>query len=184
MTAYAVATLLRKLSLFSDLNDKELDLLALVMRLQDFRAGQVICNEGEPGQCCYFIASGEVEVHKAISPQETRTIATLRQDQAFGLIALIDSGLRSATGIATKPTRTLVLERADFDTLFSSSSRFAFRFQDVVARLIASQLRHANQRLNLLMVQSTSPSQQRDELKDIQKILMLSDTYTKPRQPS
>jgi CRP/FNR family cyclic AMP-dependent transcriptional regulator len=133
MSAYAVASLLRKLTLFSDLNDKELDLLALVMRMQDFRAGQVICNEGETGQCCYFIASGEVEVHKAISPQETRTIATLRNDQAFGHIALIDSGVRSATCIATKPTRTLVLERADFDTLFSSGSRFAFRFQDVVA---------------------------------------------------
>ncbi len=179
MSAYAIASMLRRLSAFRDLNDKELDLLALVMRVQDFRAGHVVFNEGEIGQTCYFIVMGEVEVHKAVDERTTRTIATLRADNAFGHVALVDSGPRSATCIATKPTRTLVLERSDFDTLFSSGSRFAFRFQDVIARLIAQQLRQANQRLNLLMVRAASSGQaaSRNELEEIQKVLMISDTY-------
>lgn len=176
MSAYAVATTLRKLSLFSDLNDKELDLLALVMRIQDYRAGTSICSEGEPGTSCFFIVSGEIEVHKAVNARETRTIATLRADQAFGHVSLVDAGPRSATCIATRQTRVLVLERQDFDTLFSSGSRFAFRFQDVVARLIAQQLRQANQKLNLLLVKPPGRGTRR-ELEDVQKVLSLSDTW-------
>lgn len=179
MSAFANSVMLRKLSVFQGLTDKELDLLAMVMRKQDYAEGDFIINEGEPGHTCYFIVRGEVEVRKRMRDGRLRTITTLRGDQMFGHVSLIDAGPRSASCVATRGTRCLLLDRADFDTLFQSGTRFAFKFQEVIGRTVASQLRSANERLSLLAVHRGSrmaKADRRQAFEDVQVQLIAGDT--------
>lgn len=179
MSTFANSVMLRKLTVFQDLSEKELDLLAMVMRKQDYAEGDVIINEGEPGHTCYFIVRGEVEVRKRMRDGRHRTITTLRGDQMFGHVSLIDSGPRSATCVATRATRCLLLDRPDFDTLFQSGTRFAFKFQEVIGRTVAAQLRGANERLSLLAVHRdvrAARAQRRRALEDVQVQLITGDT--------
>jgi len=179
VSAFANSVMLRKLSVFEGLSDKELDLLAMVMRKRDYAEGDVIIQEGEPGHTCYFIVRGEVEVRKQMRDGRQRTITTLRGDQMFGHVSLIDAGLRSATCVATRGTRCLLLERSDFDTLFGSGTRFAFKFQEVIGRTVAAQLRSANERLSLLAVHRdtrAAKAQRRQALEDVQVQLITGDT--------
>jgi CRP-like cAMP-binding protein len=75
-----------------------------------------------------------------------------------------------------RPTRVLQLDRADFETLFLSGTQFALRFQDMIARMVAQQLRAANQRLALLSLGATpAPSERRRRLEEIQDLLEGSD---------
>jgi CRP-like cAMP-binding protein len=147
------ARLLGEMPIFQSLSVRELELMSMVMREVTVSAGDPICREGEPGSTCYFIVSGVVEVYKNVG-SDSRLITTLHDGQLFGHLALVDAGPRTATCVAATPTHVLTLERRDFDALFTNNTRFAFKFQDVIARTAARQLRIATERLSMLMSQS------------------------------
>ena len=142
---------LRKIELLENLEDEELKVLDMVIRQEKYEPDTPICSEGEPGRSCWFVIEGEVDVVKTLTDGTERLLTTLRPSDVFGQVALIDSGARSATCRARTTVRVFRLDRHDFDTLFSSGSRFAFRFQLAIARIAASQLRDANRKLNLLL---------------------------------
>ncbi|MFT6629881.1 MAG: CRP-like cAMP-binding protein, partial [Flavobacteriales bacterium] len=96
-----------------------------------------------------------------------RVLTTLREDAIFGQIALVDSGKRTATCRALGDVHLARLQRADFDTLFTSGSTFAFLFQEAIAKVAVGQLRHANSRLQLLMLQAKSSNEDLEEVSDI-----------------
>ena len=82
--------------------------LTHMLRRIDVAERIVIVRQGRPGDCMYFVASGEVEV--MIEPQPIR----LGPGSFFGEIALLGGGPRTATVITTVPTTLLSLEVADF----------------------------------------------------------------------
>lgn len=167
-----------RLSAFSDLSPKERNTLATVLRVEKHLPGDVICKEGEIGRSCYFVVEGEVDVLKELDGGGSRVLSTLRSDSVFGHIALIDAGPRSATCRARERTTLLRLDRQDFDTLFSSGSRFALRFQYAVAQVASRQLREANRRLSMLIQQHRRPTQTQRQrmLSEVQDLLAASDS--------
>lgn len=169
---------LRESKTLGTLNDKERDLLAMVMIHERFDAGEVICREGERGHCCYFVMNGEIDVEKRVAGGDTRTIATLRPDTVFGQIALVDAGTRTATCRAKSVVHVARLDRQDFDTLFASGSQFALQFSEVIARVAVQQLRQANRRLEMLLGRRKpeEPLSTDDALREVQDILAMSDT--------
>jgi CRP-like cAMP-binding protein len=170
--------MLKKIPMLSDLRSGELDALTMVTQLESYRPAATICREGEPGSSCFFIVSGEVDVSKRVDGAGDRTITTLRPGAMFGHISLVDSGPRSATCTAKNPVTCVVLDRPDFDTLFSSGSQFAFRFQEVIARAAAEQLRKANERLSLLLSSTATRSRtsENKSIRELQDMLVKIDT--------
>lgn len=82
--------------------------LTRMLRRLDLAERNVVVRRGRPGDCMYFIASGEVEVR--IEPQPIR----LGAGAFFGEFALLDGGPRTATVVTTMPTTLLILEVSDF----------------------------------------------------------------------
>ncbi len=102
-------------------------LIAEVARLLKPRkifAGAPIMRSGEPGDCMYFIVSGEVGIELA-----TRTV-TLGDGEFIGEMALISGAPRSATVLAMKDCELLELDLADFRDL-------AARHPDLKAAIMA-----------------------------------------------
>jgi CRP-like cAMP-binding protein/Fe-S-cluster-containing hydrogenase component 2 len=58
---------LRKLSLFSDLNDAEFAEIRDGVELVSFEPGSLVCDEGERSDCLYIVRSGLVKVVKNVS---------------------------------------------------------------------------------------------------------------------
>lgn len=170
---------LKKIQLLSKLNDDELKLLGMVMRQERYPSGTPVCSEGEPGRSCWFIIEGELDVVKTLSDGTERLLTTLRPSDVFGQVALIDSGARSATCRARTDVRVFRLDRQDFEALFSSGSKFAFRFQVAIARIAASQLRGANRKLNLLLESSRTAESTKESrantLREVRDTLARSD---------
>lgn len=96
--------LLRNVSLFSDLDEKDLRSLADEFSERRFSAGDTVSLEGEGGLMFFVVDSGEatVEVHG-------QEVATLGPGSSFGEIALIDRRPRTATVTATTELRTFGL---------------------------------------------------------------------------
>ena len=84
--------------------------------IESVEAGRVIFQQGEEGDCAYFIQSGEVNVIRQADGAQ-RVFATLSKGQYFGEIALISDAPRNATVRAVTPTRLAVLGKQNFLTL-------------------------------------------------------------------
>lgn len=76
---------------------------------QQFRAGERIFVEGDPGTALYVITEGRVDI-----TQRGETLAELGPRQFFGEMALFDGQPRSATATALQDCAVLRLDRDDF----------------------------------------------------------------------
>jgi CRP-like cAMP-binding protein len=144
--AYHHREFVKGLKLFRGFHDKEIDVLLGVLNERQLQPDEVLFVEGAPGNACYVIASGRirVSVERGGTSQE---LAILPEGSLFGQVALIDGGRRSAACSSVGQTTVLGLARNEFDLLFGSGSTFAFKFLDVLTRILVGQLRNANNRL-------------------------------------
>ncbi len=85
--------------------------VAQCLRAREVAAGSVVVRRGEAGDCMYFIVEGEVEVQ--LSDASPR----LGDGTFFGEMSLITGAPRSATVLATRNTKLLILDVADFRDL-------------------------------------------------------------------
>ena len=137
---------LSSLAFFQGFEPKEMDVLLGVLRLQRLDPDQYLFKQGMKGNACYILAQGSIRVTLGAPPNEEE-LAVLPVGALFGQVALIDGGGRSANCIAAEPSVVMALDRNEFDLLFRSGSTFAFKFLDIISRILVGQLRGANQRL-------------------------------------
>ncbi len=118
--------------------------LALAQKLETIVIDSMtpVFAEGEKADAAYFIVEGEVSVGR-----NGKTLANLPAGSMFGVVACIDSGLRSASCLTTGPATLFKMSDHHFDSLFSSGHRFAYQMVDLLARQLVQHVREANQLL-------------------------------------
>lgn len=141
---------LRATGAFASFTDRDLEVLLTVLRHRVFEPGAALCRQGAPGNACYVILSGEVEVVKGEPPVD-RVLTTLRKGAVVGQLALVQRTPRTASVRARTRVETLELGRDAFDDLLKAHSPMALRFQLQVAVATARQLRDASARLTRLL---------------------------------
>jgi CRP/FNR family cyclic AMP-dependent transcriptional regulator len=105
-----------------------------------FEPGQVIFKEGEQGSELFIIIEGEVEIRKRTSSSTTKTLITFQKGDIFGEMALVEGKPRSATAIAVKPCRMLVINENLLDSMLENNPDFAKK----MIRILSERLRKAN----------------------------------------
>ncbi len=83
---------------------------------ESYDQGQVIIRQGEPGDCAYFIQSGEVEVLQE-SDGDQVVLRILHAGDYFGEMALLSGQPRTASVRALTPTKVAVLGKQNFLTM-------------------------------------------------------------------
>ncbi len=81
----------------------------------EFAALELIFDEGEVGDACYLVTSGEVEIRKGVHGDAPATLAVLRQGDIFGEMALCGGDRRMAAAVARKKTRVVAISRVTFE---------------------------------------------------------------------
>ena len=125
--------LLRKVNLFSGLDDRELENLADEFNERRFSAGDKIALEGEGGLMFFVVDSGEasVEVHG-------EEVGRLGPGDAFGEIALIDRRPRTATVTAVSDLRTYGLPVFVFRPYVEARPQVAWKLLEAMADRLAT----------------------------------------------
>jgi len=100
--------LVTRVPFLRNLNPAAIVELTRMLRRLDLAERTVVVRRGRPGDCMYFIVSGEVEVQ--LEPRPIR----LGPGSFFGEIALLEGGPRTATVVTTIPSTFLILEVSDF----------------------------------------------------------------------
>jgi len=97
--------LLRKVSLFSDLDDELLDLLMEVIEVRTFPKNKIIFFEGDTGSALYFIKSGKVKISKLSETGREIIVHFLGPGDIFAEVTLFQKN-------ATYPATAEVIEDA------------------------------------------------------------------------
>jgi CRP-like cAMP-binding protein len=105
---------LRRCALFAHVRDEVLRDLGRQMRRRRFRRNEVIFHQGDPGESLHVVASGAVKIVLPSAEGDEAIIATLREGDFFGELALLDGAPRSATAVALDVSETLSLPRTTF----------------------------------------------------------------------
>lgn len=142
---------LRRVEVFSGLDDQELLQVAATCKARRLGAGQVVFHEGEEGDDMMVILEGCVRVSITTRlPDGTiapNTINMLYAGQSFGEMVLLGGATRSATVNCVDPCTLLVIKERDFAELCEHNPRIGYR----VMRNLASDLVYKLRSSNLLL---------------------------------
>jgi CRP-like cAMP-binding protein len=106
--------LLRSLPLFDDLEEGVLRRLAEATQQRRFRAGEIICYQGDPGSTCHIVTQGRVRIFLMGEDGRELSVRIMGPGEIFGEMALLEGLPRSANVEALEETFTLELSH---DTL-------------------------------------------------------------------
>jgi MFS family permease len=133
--------LLRGVPLLAPLAGPVLERLAIDAREVRVAAGQVVFEQGAPGDSFYVIADGDVDV--SVDGSHVRRQA---RGESFGEIALLRDTPRTATITASGPTTLIAIDREPFLSAVTGHAGSA----DAAEGMVAARLAHARPALATL----------------------------------
>lgn len=100
------------------LDDAALHFLGGLAHEAEYRAGEAIVREGEPGDRLFFVVHGRVTVSKSGDAGQPVVLGEFGPGDFFGEMSLVESVVRSASVVAAEPTRVYSLKAIDFYRLY------------------------------------------------------------------
>ena len=111
---------LRRVPLFADLSEEDLEQLYEMAKTISIPAGELVFEEGSPGDALYVVLDGELEVSKRQGGQDV-VLAVRRAGEFIGEMSLLEQAPRSASVRTLRESRLLMINQAAFETLLSCS---------------------------------------------------------------
>jgi CRP-like cAMP-binding protein len=148
-----ILTTLRLVPLFAEMNDGELREFEKLIHRRTFKANETIFWEGEPGVGMYVIQRGVVAIFKHAPGEDREELATLRNGDFFGELALLDETPRSATAVAKEPSDIIGLFRPDLFDLLERKPRLGNKFLFQLASIVGERLKNTNVEMQALRTQ-------------------------------
>ena len=128
---------LRRIPLFAGLSEEDLEQLYQMAETVSVPAGQLVLQEGDPGDALYVVLHGELEITKRQGGQDI-LLAVSRAGEFLGEMSLLEQRPRSASVRTLRESRLLVISQAAFQTLLSCSPSAPLR----ILHTLTSRLRN------------------------------------------
>lgn len=155
---------LKRIPLFAELNKGELKEIERLIHLRQYKSGEVIFWEDEPGVGMYVVHAGEVGIYKAFGTSQQKELARLQAADFFGEMALLEDESRSATAVALTDSRLLGLFHPDFFDLFKRKPQLGVKLLAALADMLAKRLRRTNAELQEMAKNSPRPARNKKAL--------------------
>jgi glutaminase len=137
--------------LLQGLSAEEVAEVAAVATRREVPAGEAIFREGDAADSLYFLVSGSVSVLLPLpGTSRTRRLATLGAGVAFGEMALLDEGRRSADVVTEKDCVLVELTTTAFTELGGRLPHLGRTLFSNLARNLSRRLRAANSQVRAL----------------------------------
>lgn len=146
-TALPVRDIIRAVPLFEGLSARELQMVERILHDRQYRMGEPVFIQGDPGVGMYVIAEGTVEISDSHCPAP---LAELQQGDFFGELSLMDDSPRSASAVARTECRLLCIFRPDLMDLINRYPRLGVNILLRLAGTIGERLRKTNECLAAL----------------------------------
>ena len=132
---------LRHVSLFEDLNHRDLARVARIVHEREYSDGEYICEQGRPGAALFVVRRGLVEVVQPGTGEQEVPLALLEPPASFEESAAIGTGvIRWFSVRARGPVSLLALGKSDLDALIVNFPTLANKVLARLAGIMAARL--------------------------------------------
>jgi pyruvate,water dikinase len=124
---------LRRVQLFADMDRRQAEQIARLLKERHFAKGEIVIVEGSGGAAFFLIDSGQATVSR-----KGLELATLGPGDYFGEVALIDGGPRSATVTAATELFCYGLTFWEFRPLVEGNGAIGWKLLQALAKRLRS----------------------------------------------
>jgi len=135
---------LKKVSLFDNLNDEQLEHILRIAHKRTLAAGTVLFREKEPGHTFYVILSGSIKIFTRSNTGAEKVLSMMTAGESFGELSLLDGRPRSASAQTLEATSLLELSSGAFMELL----RTHFDITRGILSELCRRLRQTNEQVN------------------------------------
>ncbi len=118
--------MLHHVHMFSDLASSETEILTKHCTTRNYPANSILINEGDDTSSLYVIVEGEVKVFVNDEHGKEAILNIMGEGEYFGELALVDDAPRSASVMTIKPTKVMIITKADFKRCLSDYPDMAY----------------------------------------------------------
>jgi CRP-like cAMP-binding protein len=137
----------RRISLFSELTDREIDEVVSLFGRKLLAEGEALFLEGDIGDRFYIIEKGVISICIEIKGVGVEELALLEDGNFFGEMALIDDAPRSASAVARKKSSLFYLDKKDFLGIMDRNLSIGNKMLRSMVLVFCDRLRESNDRL-------------------------------------
>lgn len=147
MEAQTIINILAKVSLFEDLTENELSILAPNFTSASFVAGSYLYQTNETRDAFYIVVSGGIELFITTAFNEERRISFFTKNDFLGEGALIDTSPHATSARAVTDAVILIGRRDTFLNLFENNGSIGLKIITHISRIISRRMANPNSRL-------------------------------------
>ncbi|MBF0536781.1 MAG: cyclic nucleotide-binding domain-containing protein [Nitrospirae bacterium] len=144
-------TKIRQLDFFSFMNDEEVLKLLKMTKCRKYRKGEIIFDEGQPGDRFYVIIEGSLSILKVLDNDNEEVLARLERGACFGEMAIVENTTRSARA---KADDGLLLFELDSKLMDGYDDIVTLKLFKKLAYVFSDRLRNADQKIRELALYS------------------------------
>jgi CRP/FNR family cyclic AMP-dependent transcriptional regulator len=156
----ASTSLFGAIPLFAGIDRDGLAGIARIFQPVRFEPAAHVVRQGQPADGAYLIESGSADVYTALPGGGETAVAALGPGSVLGEMALLDSGIRSASVLARTAVAAHFIERDAFRMLLSQRNAAAFAIQNRITLTLCERLRQLNGKVGEADGAGAAPAQE------------------------
>ncbi len=139
----ATVTVLKNSEWFSDMSDELLREIAALSSQRKYQAGELVFARDTPGDYLYGVIAGSIRVTTMARDGRELALNTMHAGDVIGEIAVLDGGVRTASGHALEPTTVFLVPREQFSALMLRQPSIALH----MIRLLCERVRRTSRQV-------------------------------------
>ena len=134
---------LARSGIFQGVDAEAAEALAKEMETVEYRKGETLFNEGEPGDSLYIVLSGKLKLGRRAADGRQNLVSVMGPSDMVGELSLFDPGPRTATATALTDVRLAKLRKQALRPWLNNRPEIA----EQLLRVLARRLRRTNDAL-------------------------------------
>ncbi len=139
----AAVTVLKNSEWFKDMSDELLREIAALSSQRRYGEGELVFARDTPGDYLYGVIAGSIRVTTMATDGRELSLNTMRAGDVIGEIAVLDGGVRTASGHALEPTTVFLVPREQFTALMLRQPSIALH----MIRLLCERVRRTSRQV-------------------------------------
>jgi CRP/FNR family transcriptional regulator len=135
--------LIKKLTLFSELLEQDLERIASISMERNYKKNMIIFMEEEPGDAFYYIRSGKVKIFRTYEDGREHILRILGEGDVFGEVTLFSNINYPASASTYEDAIIGIIKNADLETLIKANPELSLK----LLKLFANKLIFAQQKI-------------------------------------
>ena len=136
---------LKKIRLFTDFTQEELEEVRKISRKEKISQGEYAFEEGKPGETLILLDLGTLKLTKKTREEEEQELVQLGTGSSVGEMSFFDQALRSTSGVAMEDCQVTIIPIPALRSLLDKSPAMAAKFYKRIAMGLAHRLKYMNE---------------------------------------